>query len=57
VLNTIIPSINTTSLPGNADFQIVDVRKSASQHVPILDTGTKKIVRRLTRFTQIIIEK
>lgn len=57
VLNTIIPSINTTSLSGNADFQIVDVRKSGSQHVPILDTGTKKIVRRLTRFTQIIIEK
>lgn len=57
VLNVIIPSINTTSLAGNADFQIVDVRKSASQHVPILDTGTKKIVRRLTRFTQIIIEK
>jgi len=57
VLNTIIPSINTNSLADNADFQIVDVRKSASQHVPILDTGTKKIVRRLTRFTQIIIEK
>lgn len=57
VLNTILPSINTTSLSGNADFQIVDVRKSGSQHVPILDTGTKKIVRRLTRFTQIIIEK
>jgi len=57
VLNTILPSINTTSLAGNADFQIVDVRKSGSQHVPILDTGTKKIVRRLTRFTQIIIEK
>jgi hypothetical protein len=57
VLNQILPSINTTSLSDNADFQIVDVRKSASQHVPILDTGTKKIVRRLTRFTQIIIEK
>ena len=57
VLNTILPSINTTSLLGNSDFQIVDVRKSASNHVPILDTGVKKIVRRLTRFTQIIIEK
>lgn len=57
ILNRIIPSIGTTNLTENADFQIVDVRKSASQHVPILDTGTKKIVRRLTRFTQIIIEK
>ncbi|MFO0089837.1 MAG: hypothetical protein ACK518_03460 [bacterium] len=57
VLNTIIPSIGTTNLSGNADFQIVDVRKGSSQHIPILDTGTKKIVRRLTRFTQIIIEK
>jgi len=57
ILDRIIPSIGTTNLIENADFQIVDVRKSASQHVPILDTGTKKIVRRLTRFTQIIIEK
>jgi hypothetical protein len=57
VLDRIIPSIGTTNLSGNADFQIVDVRKESSQHVPILDTGTKKIVRRLTRFTQIIIEK
>ena len=57
ILNRVIPSIGTTNLIENADFQIVDVRKSASQHVPILDTGTKKIVRRLTRFTQIIIEK
>jgi hypothetical protein len=57
VLNVIIPSISTTGLAGNSDFQIVDVRKGSSQHIPILDTGTKKIVRRLTRFTQIIIEK
>ena len=57
VLNVIIPSISTTGLVDNSDFQIVDVRKGSSQHIPILDTGTKKIVRRLTRFTQIIIEK
>jgi hypothetical protein len=57
VLNVIIPSISTTGLTDNSDFQIVDVRKGSSQHIPILDTGTKKIVRRLTRFTQIIIEK
>jgi hypothetical protein len=57
ILNVIIPSIGNTSLLGNADFQIVDVRKAASQHIPIIDTGTKKIVRRLTRFTQLIIEK
>jgi hypothetical protein len=57
ILNAIIPSVGNTSLSGNADFQIVDVRKAATQHIPIIDTGTKKIVRRLTRFTQLIIEK
>jgi hypothetical protein len=38
VLNVIIPSISTTGLVGNSDFQIVDVRKGSSQHIPILDT-------------------
>ena len=57
VLNEILPSVSNSSLSDNADFQIVDVRKSGSQHIPIIDTGTKKIVRRLTRFTQLIIEK
>jgi hypothetical protein len=57
ILNVIIPSIGTTSLIEDADFQIVDVRKASTQHVPVIDTGTKKIVRRLTRFTQLIIEK
>jgi hypothetical protein len=57
ILNVIIPSVGATSLIENADFQIVDVRKASTQHVPIIDTGTKKIVRRLTRFTQLIIEK
>jgi len=57
VLNVIIPSVGNSSLSDNADFQIIDVRKSGSQHVPIIDTGTKKIVRRLTTFTQLIIEK
>lgn len=57
IMNVIIPSVGNTSLLDSADFQIVDVRKAATQHVPVLDTGTKKIVRRLTRFTQLIIEK
>jgi hypothetical protein len=57
IMNVIIPSVGATSLIENADFQIVDVRKASTQHVPIIDTGTKKIVRRLTRFTQLIIEK
>jgi hypothetical protein len=57
ILNVIIPSIGTTSLIEDADFQIVDVRKASTQHVPVIDTGTKKIVRRLTRFSQLIIEK
>jgi len=57
ILAVIIPSVGSTSLIENADFQIVNVRKASTQHVPIIDTGTKKIVRRLTRFTQLIIEK
>ena len=57
IMAAIIPSIGTTLLIENADFQIVDVRKASTQHVPVIDTGTKKIVRRLTRFTQLIIEK
>lgn len=57
ILNVIIPSVGTTSLIEDTDFQIVDVRKASTQHVPVIDTGTKKIVRRLTRFTQLIIEK
>lgn len=57
IMNVILPSVGNTSLSDSADFQIVDVRKAATQHVPVLDTGTKKIVRRLTRFTQLIIEK
>lgn len=57
IMNVIIPSVGNTSLSDSADFQIVDVRKAGTQHVPIIDTGTKKIVRRLTRFTQLIIEK
>lgn len=57
IMAVIIPSIGTTSLIEDTDFQIVDVRKASTQHVPVIDTGTKKIVRRLTRFTQLIIEK
>lgn len=57
ILNVILPSVSTTGLSDNADFQILDVTKESSQHVPIIDTGTKKIVRRITRFNQFIKEK
>jgi hypothetical protein len=57
VLNLVIPSVGTTGLTEDSNFQIVDVRKETSYHFPILDTGSKKIVRRLTRFSQTIIEK
>lgn len=57
IMAVIIPSIGATSLIEDTDFQIVDVRKASTQHVPVIDTGTKKIVRRLTRFTQLIIQK
>lgn len=57
ILNVILPSVGSTGLVDNIDFQITDVKKASSQHIPIIDTGTKKIVRRITRFSQIIIEK
>lgn len=57
VLNLVLPTPNSTGLSDTSDFQICDVRKESSQHFPLIDTNTKKIVRRLTRFSQIIIEK
>jgi hypothetical protein len=57
VLNLVLPSIGTTGLSDTNDFQIISVRRESSNHLPVLDSGTKQIVRRVTRFSQIIIEK
>lgn len=57
VLQLVLPSINSTGLADDTDFQILNVRKESSYHLPMTDTGTKKIIRRVTRFSQLIIEK
>jgi hypothetical protein len=57
IFELVIPSIGTSGLSDTADFQITNVRKESSEHLPILDSGTKKIVRRVTRFSQTLIEK
>ncbi len=57
ILNLVKPTRDTTGIADDSDFQVVDVKKESSQHFPVLDTDTKKIIRRLTRFSQIVIEK
>ena len=56
VLNLVIPSVGSTGLSDNSDFQILDVRKTSSEHIPTFQTDSKYIVRRLTRFSQLVIE-
>ena len=57
VLDLVIPSVTNTGLSDDSDFQITNVRKESSQHLPMVSTDTKKIIRRITRFSQTIIEK
>lgn len=57
IFQLVIPSVGQSGLTDTADFQITNVRKESSEHLPILDSGTKKIVRRVTRFSQTLIEK
>ena len=57
ILSLVIPSIGTTGLDSDSDFQITNVRKESSEHLPISDSGTKKVVRRVTRFSQTLIQK
>jgi hypothetical protein len=57
IFQLVIPSVGQSGLTDTADFQITNVRKESSEHLPILDSGTKKIVRRVTRFSQNLIQK
>jgi hypothetical protein len=57
ILDLVKPTRDTTGIADNSDFQVIDVTKESSQHFPILDVDDKKIIRRLTRFSQIVIEK
>jgi hypothetical protein len=57
ILDLVKPSRDTTGIADSSDFQVIDVKKESSQHFPVFDTDTKKIIRRLTRFSQIVLEK
>lgn len=57
IMNLVLPTPDTTGIADTADFQAVSVRRESSNHLPVADTGTKKVVRRVLRFTQTIVEK
>ena len=55
VLELVLPTISTTGISCSG-FQVLNVTKESSQHLPTLDTGTKKVLRRVPRFRQQLIE-
>jgi hypothetical protein len=57
ILELVLPSVNSTGLVDDADFHVKLVRKSSMNDFPLVDTGTKKIVRRIIKFTQTIKQK
>lgn len=57
IMNLVLPTPDTTGIADTADFQVISVRRESSNHLPVLDTGTKKVVRRVLRFTQTVVEK
>lgn len=57
IMNLVLPTPDTTGIADTTDFQVISVRRESSNHLPVLDTGTKKVVRRILRFTQTVVEK
>lgn len=57
IMNLVLPTKETTGIADTADFQAISVRRESSNHLPVADTGTKKVVRRVLRFAQTIVEK
>ena len=57
ILQLVLPSINTHGLADDDDFHIKIVRKSSMNDFPLSDSGTKKIVRRIIKFSQTVKEK
>ena len=55
ILDLVLPTVITHAVSCSG-FQVLNVVKESSQHLPVLDTGTKKVVRRVTRFRQQMIE-
>lgn len=57
IMDLVLPTPDTTGIADTADFQVISVRRESSNHLPVLDTGTKKVVRRILRYTQTVVEK
>jgi hypothetical protein len=57
ILQLVLPSINTTGLADDSDFHVKLVRKDSMNDFPLSDSGTKKIVRRIIKFSQTVKEK
>ena len=55
ILDLVLPTYGTSGITC-PNFQVMQVVKESSQHLPILDTDTKKVVRRITRFRQQLIQ-
>ena len=55
ILDLVLPTYGTSGITC-PNFQVLQVVKESSQHLPILDTDTKKVVRRITRFRQQLIQ-
>ena len=55
ILDLVLPTVTTHSISCSG-FQVLNVVKESSQHLPVLDTESKKVVRRVTRFRQQMIE-
>ena len=56
IMNLVLPTKETTGIADTSDFQAISVRCESGNHLPVADTGTKKVVRRILRFSQTIVE-
>jgi hypothetical protein len=56
IMNLVLPTKETTGIADTSDFQAISVRCESGNHLPVADTGTKKVVRRVLRFSQTIVE-
>jgi hypothetical protein len=55
ILDIALPTLGETGVT-LANFQAVVSRLESSQHLPVLDTDTKKVVRRVSRFFHSLVQ-
>lgn len=56
IMNLVRPTKETIGISNTSDFQVLGVKQSGGGHQPVLDTGTKKVVRRILIYEQTIVE-